>query len=101
MARYGRFADFLRTLCGLTRRSPHWDVAGQPQDAASHPASVPAAAGRRKGASRPYGIGLRPTLPPTGGSRMEAGYGKRRGVWMAGHVGPTMAPVSPTAADRW
>ncbi len=41
--------------------------------------SVPAAAGRRKGAARPCGMGLRPTLPPTRRSRrglvVEIGLG--------------------------
>lgn len=37
-------------------------------------------AGRRKGASRPCGMGLRPTLPPGRRSRMEAGYGERGDV---------------------
>jgi hypothetical protein len=34
---------------------------------------------RRKGAPRPSGMGLRPTLPPPRRSRIEAGYGERVG----------------------
>ena len=47
--------------------------------------------GRRKGASRPFGIGLRPTLPPTSGSRIgrvvgSAGECGRRGLSVGGPV---------------
>src|SRR5215217_5014909 len=37
---------------------------------ASHPDQRAGCLGRGKGASRPFGIGLRPTLPPTSGSRI-------------------------------
>ncbi len=43
--------------------------------------------GRRKGATRPFGMGLRPTLPPPGGSRLKAGcWGAQRVVDKRGAV---------------
>jgi hypothetical protein len=66
----------LRTVCGLRWRDPRAHPS-RPEDQSplhSRP-RMPAAAGRRKGAARPCGMGLRPTLPPTRCSRMEAGCG--------------------------
>jgi hypothetical protein len=40
---------------------------------------MPAALVRRKGAPRPYGMGLRPTLPPTCCSRRSSGCGEQPG----------------------
>jgi hypothetical protein len=59
----GRFADHLRTLCGLdaSLAAASDTVFGA---APAHPhRSLSDCAGRRKGAARPYGMGLRPTLP--------------------------------------
>lgn len=73
--RGGGAPSLVGTSCGL----------GEHQDprpgAASHPDQHADGLGRRKGAPRPYGSGLRPPLPPTGGSRTEAGCEKRPGVW--------------------
>jgi hypothetical protein len=69
---------------------------GMREESGSHVGSAPAVSatrvppdqrasclGRGKGASRPFGIGLRSTLPSTSGSRIGAGCGKRRGVGTA------------------
>ena len=85
----------LRTFCGLCGLTADWDSAipgpCEPSSGGGKPLHsrprVPAAAGRRKGAARPCGMGLRPTLPPVRCSRIEAGYGERPGVcgWASGH----------------
>ncbi len=63
--------------------------------AASHPDQHAGCLGRRKGAPRPYGSGLRPPLPPTGGSRTKAGCGKRPGVWRR-----TSSSVTASSSSR-
>jgi hypothetical protein len=58
--------------------------------------------GRRKGASRPFGIGLRPTLPPTSGTRIGrvvVGAGER-GRAERLRVGGLVCAGSPGPGDR-
>jgi hypothetical protein len=58
---------------------------------------------RRKGAPRPSGMGLRPTLPPPRRSRIEARYGERVGVWNrhTPHNGPLRTPGAGPGSRGW
>ncbi|CCG01033.1 protein of unknown function [Blastococcus saxobsidens DD2] len=64
LAGFGRIADHLRTLCGLG--APQQSLGPCPDGLirAYTRRSLSDCASRRKGASRPCGMGLRPTLPP-------------------------------------
>src|SRR5687767_6380886 len=66
----GLSADCVRTGTAVIRGPTRGALRDHPT--APQPAKVPAAAGRRKGAARPCGMGLRPTLPPARCSRIEA-----------------------------
>ena len=79
-----------RTLETLRTRNPRGPALLQPlrELDGGYPLPLPARIsgcrppGRRKGASRPCGMGLRPTLPPTCCSRRCSGCGERPGgVW--------------------
>jgi hypothetical protein len=71
----------LRTGCGLAANQDRLRLrpltALETRFPLPHPDQHAARGRRRKGAARPYGMGLRPTLPPPRRSRMEAGYGER------------------------
>ena len=73
----------LRTICGLCADWGHRSRRlGHCPDDSTRPhtrRSLSDCAGRRKGAARPCGMGLRPTLPPALRSRRRAGYGRRGG----------------------
>lgn len=80
---------------GALRSNPFLWTTAPVHKAASHPDQRAGCLGRRKGAPRPYGSGLRPPLPPTGGSRTGAGCGKRPGVWRR-----TWGSVTASSSNR-
>jgi hypothetical protein len=92
--RRGGLADWLRTVPARLSAPLAKSVARIP------PGQRAGYLGRRKGASRPFGIGLRPTLPPTSGSRMGAGCGKRGGVRTARPAGLVSTRTTKTSPWR-
>ncbi len=90
----------LRTICGpcadLGCRSSRL---GRCPDDGTRPhtrRSLSDGAGRRKGAARPCGMGLRPTLPPTRRQPALAGYGELPGR----SERPLMAGLEPHSSSR-
>jgi hypothetical protein len=65
--RRGSQLGVLRTECGL---SAALGTGPDDEDPSSHPGERAGCTGRRKDAARPFGMGLRPTLPPSGRSRI-------------------------------
>ncbi|MCW2899547.1 MAG: hypothetical protein JWO67_1812 [Streptosporangiaceae bacterium] len=93
VARIGRLADWLRTE--ITYPARRRCALGRP-----HPASLPAASGRREGAARPSGMGLRPTLPATRCTRTEAVVRsgevcKNKPPWPRSGPSPSEDPTEP------